>query len=273
MEQKKLKINVKDHSKTDGHVEYNLTIVLPDGISFKIGKRYSELKNLNDALKRETNNNAFPKFPPKKFFGFNNEEFINKRQQELNVYFEGICNSKEFSKLPSFLKFVDECKKNMKETNVKTVEQKIEKKNTNILKKRMSDKTFINKFREKLRPERKESKRLTQDDIKEMENEFDSIVNDANKKYIPIDFDVELKQNNNTELKYEKLIASDNNLSEKDINEDIEPGNDDNFNLVSDTNENVDGIVKEISQKMEEVINKRKEIEKIYDINEILKIL
>ena len=273
MEQKKLKINVKDHSKSDGHVEYNLTILLPEGISFKIGKRYSELKNLNDSLKRETNNNAFPKFPPKKFFGFNSEEFINKRQQELNVYFEGICNCKEFSKLPSFVKFVDDCKKNIKDTRVKNVEQKVEKKNTNILKKRMSDKTFINKFREKLRPERNESKRLTQDDIKNMENEFESIVNDANKKYIPIDFDVELKQNEYTESEYEKLITSGSNLSEKDIKEDIEPGNDDNFNFVSDTNENVDGIEKEISQKMQDVINKRKEIEKIYDINEILKIL
>ena len=132
MEKKKLKINVKDHSKSDGHVEYNLTILLPEGISFKIGKRYSELKNLNDSLKRETNNNAFPKFPPKKFFGFNSEEFINKRQQELNVYFEGICNSKEFSKLPSFVKFVDDCKKNIKDTRVKNVEQKKEKQNTNI---------------------------------------------------------------------------------------------------------------------------------------------
>ena len=137
----------------------------------------------------------------------------------------------------------------------------------------MSDKTFINKFREKLRPERNECKRLTQDDIKNMENEFESIVNDANKKYIPIDFDVELKQNEYTESEYEKLIKSGSNLTEKDIKEDIEPGNDDNFNFVSDTNENVDGIEKEISQKMQDVINKRKEIEKIYDINEILKIL
>ena len=106
-----------------------------------------------------------------------------------------------------------------------------------------------------------------------MENEFESIVNDAKKKYIPIDFDVELKQNKNTESEYEKVITSDNNLSDKDTNDDIEPGNDDNFNLVNDTNENVDGIEKEISRKMEDVINKRKEIEKIYDIKENLKIL
>ena len=97
MEQKKLKIIVKDHSKIDGHITYTLMFELPEGIAFKVLKRYSELKTLHDLLKKETNSNSFPKFPPKKFFGFANEEFINKRQQELNLFFEGICNSKEFS--------------------------------------------------------------------------------------------------------------------------------------------------------------------------------
>ncbi len=81
-----------------------------EGRSFKILKRYSELKNLNDILRKETPSNSFPKFPPKKFFGSSNEEFIIKRQQELNSYFISLSN--EFSQLPSLIKFIEESKKN-----------------------------------------------------------------------------------------------------------------------------------------------------------------
>ena len=84
---------------------------------------------------------------------------------------------------------------------------------------------------------------------------------------------VELNPNPKNESEYEKVIKEDNNLGSGEIKEDIEPGSDDNFNLVSETNENFDNIEKEINEKMEAIINKKKEIEKIYDINEIMKIL
>ena len=177
MDSKKIKISIKEHNKSEGHIAYILLIEL-DGQSFKVPKRYSELKTLNDSLRRETNSNAFPKFPPKKFFGFSSEDFINKRQQELNTFFEGICNSNEFSNLPSFQKFIDSCKQNMKGNQVKD-EKKEETKNTNMLKKRMSDKTTIDKLREKLRPEKREIKTLNQNDIKNLEDQFFKIVEDC----------------------------------------------------------------------------------------------
>ena len=71
--------------------------------------------------------------------------------------------------------------------------------------------------------------------------------------------------------KYVKIINEDKNLGE--TKENIEPGNDDNFNLVSEDSGYFNDIEKEIKQKMESVMNKRKEIEKIYDINEIVKII
>ena len=40
--------------------------VFDDDISFTVQKRYSELKTMHDSLRRETNSNSFPKFPPKK---------------------------------------------------------------------------------------------------------------------------------------------------------------------------------------------------------------
>ncbi len=271
MEKKKLKIKVNNHSKVDGHITYTLTFEDEDGSTYEIPKRYSELKILYDLLRRETNSNSFPKFPPKKFFGINNEDFIKKRQQELNAFFEGICTSKEFSELKSFKTFVEQCRKSKKNAKKVNVEQKIEKKDSNFLKKKMSDKTTINAIREKLRPEKKESKKLNQEEIKTLENELNSIVEDFTKKFISINFEAELNPNQKKEIKYVKIINEDKNLGE--TKENIEPGNDDNFNLVSEDNGYFNDIEKEINQKMESVMNKRKEIEKIYDINEIVKII
>ena len=258
MEKKKLKISVVGHAKIEGHITYFLKFETEEGLTFKISKRYSELKTLNDLLRKETNSNSYPKFPPKKFFGVSNEDFIKKRQQELNVFFEGICSSSEFSELKSFKAFVASCKKTVKDTTKIEVQQKKEKKDTNYLKKTMSVKTIINPFREKLRPEKKESKRLNPEEIKNIEDEFNSIVEDATRKYISIDFEVELKPNQKNEKGYVKVINEDKNLGNKEINKNIEPGNDDNFNLVSQNNEYFDGIEREISKKIESVKNKRK---------------
>ena len=270
MEQKKIKIRVEKHSKIDGHITYFLILEM-DGKSYTVLKRYSELKTFHDSIRRETNSNSFPKFPPKKFFG-KSEEFITKRQQELSAFFEGLCNSNEFINLPSFTKFIENCKKTMRENKV-AVEKKEEKKNTDILKKKMSDRTTIDKIREKLKPDRTENKRLNRDEIKALDNEFESVVDSLKKKLISIDFMIELNPNQKTESEYEKIIKEDNNLGNEEIKENIEPGNDDNFNLVSDTHENFDSLEKEINQKMTSIISKTKEIEKLYDINEILKIL
>ena len=109
MSSKKYIIRVNNHTRSDGHVGYDLKIQIDNKSPFIVSKRYSELKILNDLLRKQTQSNSFPKFPPKKFFGFNSEEFIKKRQQELDAYFQSICSSQEFSKLPSFIRFIDDC--------------------------------------------------------------------------------------------------------------------------------------------------------------------
>ena len=142
-----------------------------------------------------------------------------------------------------------------------------------ILKKKSSEKIIINPFVEKLKPDKRENKKMSTDEIKQMENEFKNIVNDITKKFISLDFEVELKPSHKKEIEYNKIIKDDKNLENKEIKENIDPGNDDNFNLVSDSNEYFNDMEKEINEKMNAVINKRKEIEKIYDFNEVVKML
>ena len=58
---------------------------------FNIEKRYSELRIIHKIL---SNNSkiSLPIFPPRKFFGNFNEEFIRSRHYGLKKYFEGISS-------------------------------------------------------------------------------------------------------------------------------------------------------------------------------------
>ena len=122
MESERYKISVIGHTKVDTHTEYTIVIEKKD-VSFSFSERYSNLKTLNDLMKKATTSNAFPKFPPRKFFGAEDEKFINKRQQELNNYFEIISISPQFSNLPPLIKFIKEKKEKYGPASTKNIAQ------------------------------------------------------------------------------------------------------------------------------------------------------
>ena len=269
MKARKFNVNVTNHSKIDGHVGYHLKIQIDNNTPFFFFFLYSELKTLNDLLRKETSNNSFPKFPPKKFFGFNSEDFVRKRQQELDTYFQSICNSPEFSKLKSFNRFIDDCLKSQKEnkimserpTAVPDIQPKTEKK----------AKSVVNTYKEKYRPNKNDFTKLSLNESKKEEEQFIKIVNDTKSKFIEIDFQVKQNISEHKENKYKDIITEDNILGKEIENDNLEGGNDDNFNLISDNFD--EESENNVRQKMEDTINKGKEMDKIYDINEILKTL
>lgn len=71
--------------------------------------------------------------------------------------------------------------------------------------------------------------------------------------------------------KYNDIIEENKVLNN---NGNVEEGNDDNYNLISENNDgNMDVLENGIKQKMEEITKREKEIFMMYDINEILKSL
>ena len=267
MKAKKYIVRVTNHSRADGHVGYHLKIQIDNNPDFLVSKRYSELKLLNDLLRKETSSNSFPKFPPKIFFGFNSEDFVRKRQQELDTYFQIICSSPEFSKLTSFVRFIEECLKSQNDnklmsersTAVPDIQPKTEKKS----------KSAINIYREKYRPNKNDFTKLSLIESEKQDEEFKKIVNDTKNKFIEIDFQVKQNISEYKEKQYNDLVNEYKFLS--DENRNLEGGNDDNFNFINDNFE--EEIENNVRQKMEDIINKGKEIDKIYDINEIFKAL
>ena len=185
----------------------------------------------------------------------------------MDVYFQAICNSPEFSKLKSFVKFIEDCLKSKNEnkimserpTAVPDMQEKTEKKS----------KSAIHTYRERYRPNKNDFAKLSLNESKKEEEEFKKIVNDTKNKFIEIDFQIKQNISENNEKKYNNIITEDKVFS--DENDNLEGGNDDNFNLINDNfDEKTENNAR---QKLEDIIKKGKEIDEIYDINQILKTL
>ena len=93
-----------------GYIEYtiNLSCENDTEINFDFKDRFSNLNDLHTAFKKEANSINFPKFPPKKLWGNKEEKFLLERRIKLQHYFNTILGSKDFSKLISLTKWIDE---------------------------------------------------------------------------------------------------------------------------------------------------------------------
>ena len=228
MEADRYKIKIIGHTKIDTHTEYIISIE-KKGINFSFSERYKNLKALDDLMKKYTNNNGFPKFPPKKFFGSEDEKFIIKRQNEINNYFEVISNHPEFSKLPPLLKFIEEKKEKYAVTNKKTESQ-------------VASVTQLKKDLE-VKPEKemKKSMKKTDDDYNKIINDFISQFYDMSGYY-----DKDMISENKS---YEKFFDNNKIMDNNEKNKSIEPGNEKNFVLICQNDNEVDALEKEIREK------------------------
>ena len=89
------------------HVEYQINL-FNDKISAEFTQRYSSLRNFHDAIRIESRDPNFPKFPPKKYFGNTDKQFLNQRMVGLQHYFSCVLLSKDFSNLKNVKNWVTE---------------------------------------------------------------------------------------------------------------------------------------------------------------------
>ena len=255
MEQKRYTIKVIGHSKIEGHTEYTL-IIENDKISFLFSERYSNLKKLNDIMKNESKNNKdFPKFPPKKFFGSEDEKFLQKRQQGINLFFEILCKNPNFSKLPLFIKYIEEKKQKFYvEKEKKDIRPPLDQSTQtteNISQDSSQEGTIV----------------MTDNDIKNNDEDFDKIVNEFSKKFYNINsiYEKDIIDNNNSFVKFFK-----NNKIESQENTNLSPSDDNNFDFIGKNNGNFETIEILNKKKLDEVVNILKLVEEKYDINGII---
>lgn len=248
MEAERYKIKIIGHTKIDNHTEYIISIE-KNGTKFSFSERYKNLKALDDLMRKYTNNNGFPKFPPKKFFGSEDEKFIIKRQNEINNYFEVISNHPEFSSLPPLLKFIEEKKEKAE------ISKKDETKNASI--------TQPKKELE-IKPEKEMKKSL-----KKSDDDYNKIINDYISQFYDMNsyYDKDMISDNKG---YAMFFNNNKLMNGSENNKSIEPGNESNFALISKSDTGEDEVEKEIREKIEKMASLNKTLANSYDTKEII---
>ena len=233
MESDGYNIRIIGHSKKDDHIEYIISIE-KDGSSFTFTERYSGLRNLSESMRKFANKATFPKFPPKKFFGGEDEKFLSKRQQELNTFFELISKDKEFSSLPPLIKFIKE----KKEKNEKS----------------------INAIKIKPKEEKADEKELKKSLIKNSEKDYNKIVKEYNAKFYNMNNEREL-ENNNAKFVY---FFKNYKINNSDIDIKLDTGDENNFGNINKEEKVLESIEDKIKQKMGKITELYKALNDIY---------
>jgi hypothetical protein len=102
------RIQFLQYLKLGNHIEYKIRLICIEDISNYVDfqERYKNLKKLHDIFKKEAKSTNFPKFPPKKFFGNQEEKFLNQRQTSLQHYFNSV--QKNYNKLSSLKRWINQ---------------------------------------------------------------------------------------------------------------------------------------------------------------------
>ena len=256
------KINVINYTKVDDHIFYILSVEnLLTGINISFSERYINLRNLYETMKKESGNKNFPSFPPKKLFGYEDEKFVKTRKKDLNGFFEKINSNQNFSKLPSLIKYIEEILKknpNKEKISSRQIQNSLRSKNINNTNKIVGN-AFI-------------GKKFTPEEYKKDCIEGKKIVSYFNLKFISLDYNIEVKSNDNAYKKYENITKENlifNEEDKKGINI-LDKGDDDNFKFVGNEQEYLKDIIYSIKNIMEENIKNFESICKIMDIDEFI---
>ena len=199
-------------------------------------------------MKKSTNNNAFPKFPPRKFFGTEDEKFINKRQEDINNYFEIISNNPQFISLPPLIKFIKEKKEKFGPSSSKKLTQ---------IKPQAQPKKDLETSTQK---ELRKSIKKGEDDYNKIVNEFISRFYDMNAYY-----DNEMTNDSDSFVKYfeNNKISTDNDAT-------VESGNESNFSLICQNNNDLENIENKIREKIGKISDLYKSFDDSYNTKNII---
>merc|ERR1719343_965580 len=83
------RVSFVGNALVDGTTVYSIKVTSPDGDTWNIRKRYSEVRLLHDQL-RLRHGDALPMIPGKRLFGNQDPAFIAARQAGLQEYFNGV---------------------------------------------------------------------------------------------------------------------------------------------------------------------------------------
>ena len=235
-------VKVISHIKIDNHIEYVINIDNKiSGSNIFFPEKYSNLRHLYDLMKKESKAKKFPSFPPNKLFGYEEENFVKQRAKDLNKFFEEITNNQNYNNLPSFNNFIiTNLKKNQVTPDpISTIEQK----NVDIFSenKNYKNRALLFKFKF-LKTEFQTQRALSQEEYDYILKEAEQKVEKLNKKFVNINYDINISPKIKLEPKYNNIC---NNINNNNSNENIciKGSSDDNFNYIGKKDKNSENII------------------------------
>ena len=272
MENEKYKIQVVNHVKVENHVEYLISIIgISTNSKILFPEKFINLRNLYDLMKKESKAKNFPQFPPNKLFGYEEENFVIQRTKDLNKFFEEINNNQNYCDLPSFKKFISSNIKKKRASIKVPKHPELHENKDNTINQNAKDraKLFNNDF---YKGNEENHRRLSRKDFDKIESEVDQIGIKFGKKFIKIDYDIEINKNKKTEKKYNNICNFDkaDNITNQTIL-DNNFGNDNNFDLIGKNNDsNNIKIEKNINSYIKKNLEKFKYLANLVDSNNLL---
>ena len=101
------------HDQNDGHTVYKI-IATENNDTWELQARYKKLRELYKELKLKYGKETLPRFPPKKYFGAQNDTFVLQRQKGLEDFFNNVLKHYSLEDVGSLKRFLMEGKKNAK---------------------------------------------------------------------------------------------------------------------------------------------------------------
>ena len=272
MENEKYKVQVVNHVKVENHIEYLISIIeVSSNSKIIFSEKFTNLRNLYDLMKKESKTKNFPPFAPNKLFGYEEENFVIQRTKDLNKFFEEINNNDNYSNLPSLKKFITLNLKQRK-SNVKPAKHpQMNEIKFNINNQRIKQRAKL--FKNDFYKGNEESNRiLDHKDFDKIENETKQIGIKFNNKFVKIDYDIEIKKNEKTEIKYNTICNFDktDNIKNQNILDNVS-GNDNNFELIGKNEDSINiKIEKNINSYIKKNMDKFKYLSNLFDGNNLL---
>lgn len=212
-------LKIISHVNDYDHVNYIMEIILSNNKSITTSKRYSECLNLHKSMGKEIIDLKLPKFPPKKFLFNRDEGFLAERQNQLNVYFNKIISERAFYNLPSFIKWIQDI--------IKEVKDNKENKGQNL---------------------ENDTEQITKGAI----DLFNEGLYDMVDEEVEVDDDVKIERNK----KYLEIINENNLFKNKRNKKRIPEGNDNNFRFIARDNNFIRKTENDLCRKLNEISQK-----------------
>lgn len=272
------KIQIGSYNKEDGVVTYNIRVLSIADNSFHIIDRYRNMRSLWEEIRRDAPDpDRIPEFPPKKWFGSKSRDFLDGRKSALEIFFNTLLESPDKNVYKHILKYFKKLAKNREAKDAIANIEEYNSGNQSVAKPNEERKIQGGQNQGPVQaapnqptsqqPKRQEEvKRAQPKDVKpgvnskDFSNDCNKIIENFNKKLIDLGYTgadaiQEIMNKGQTYINHFKDSGTNQKFKYNTKLLDIPEGSDENFDLLTQVDEEIENQNDEANDKLQEQVN------------------